>query len=445
MTDFNSVNVSVVGLGISNMPLLYWLLEKGANITARDKKNKEDIPRFEELESKGVKFVCGEDYLENITDDVIFRSPGIRPDIVQFREAVSRGALLTSEMELFFELCPAHILGITGSDGKTTTTTICSLLLEKQFGKVFLGGNIGSPLLPRVDEMTKDDWAVVELSSFQLMDMRRSPEIAIITNISPNHLNWHKDMEEYVRAKKNIFLNPTCRKVALNFSNEITRKCASEVPILTEVVSFCGNDFIHCDNGIIYYYDKEIMRISDIKLPGEHNVQNYMAACAALYDIVDFDIIKETARTFGGVPHRLQLIREKDGVKYYNSSIDSSPTRTAAALSSFNDKNTIIILGGYDKNIPFAPLAKPLCEKVKHIVLTGATAEKIEKEIKETDYAPALPPISREDDFDKAVMLASTFAENGDRVLLSPACASFDAFPNFEKRGERFSEIVDKL
>lgn len=468
---------AVLGLGISNLPLIDLLIDEGAVITARDAKTREALGDVaERLEARGVTVVAGADYLEGLTEQVIFRSPGIRPDVPQIADAVSRGAILTSEMELFMARTPAPIFAITGSDGKTTTTNLTYLLLNTQFEKdhaarhAYIGGNVGKPLLPHVGEMTEDDIAVAELSSFQLFTMRRSPVRAVITNITPNHLNWHRDMDEYIEAKGNICLREGIEHVTLNADNEVTANLARRIVENTDLPITLFSSTKHrykdiypklregCtaifgrDEGegeMLYFsdgeYDMPILPVSHIRLPGRHNVENYMAAISLTRGFIDPETIDEVASTFPGVEHRLELVRVLDGVSYYNSSIDSSPTRTAAALSALTTK-PIVICGGYDKNIPFAPLADALCSRAKAVVLTGATAQKIYDALLACpDYDKEKLPVCIERDFDRAVCLAHGMAHPGDVVLLSPACASFDAFPNFEVRGNHFKELVNGL
>lgn len=446
--DVANKAVAVIGLGISNTPLIAWLLERGAKITARDKKPFEKLPEaVRAYADKGVRFVCGEGYLDGLDEEILFKAPGIRYDLSPLNEAVKRGALLTSEMELFFELCPARILGVTGSDGKTTTTTLLYTCLAEEYGKekVFVGGNIGKPLLPELDKMDKNCFAVVELSSFQLHTMTHSPDISIITNLSPNHLDYHTDMAEYVAAKTNIYryAKPGSR-VILNGENAITAKLGHDAPDGVAVEYFLGDD-AYVENGTIHLRGREVLKVGDIRIPGKHNVENYCGVILALDGLVSDDTVRKVARTFGGVPHRIELVCEKNGVRYYNSSIDSSPTRTTAALNSFDEK-VIVILGGYDKQIPFEPLAEPLCRKAKTVVLTGKTAEKIKKALVSSPlYREGAPRILEEADFRLAVTAAHNEAKEGDIVLLSPACASFDAFPNFEVRGDTFKKIVSEL
>ncbi|MBQ8388908.1 MAG: UDP-N-acetylmuramoyl-L-alanine--D-glutamate ligase [Clostridia bacterium] len=448
----------VLGLGVSNIPLCRWLRERGATVIGRDMKPEAQLDAAAELRTLGVTLITGEDYLEDIGGDVpertlIFRAPGLRHDLPQIASAVSRGAVLTSEMELFLELTPATVIGITGSDGKTTTTTITGKLLEAQFAldgsgrRVYVGGNIGRPLLPLVDEMTDRDFAVVELSSFQLMTARRSAHRAAITNITPNHLNWHTGMDEYILAKQNIYLYEPCEYVVFNAENKATACLAREA--FLDVTLFSSkrklDRGVYLDGGAICLDGERILDTSRIILPGMHNIENYMTAIALTRGIVSREAIITVAESFTGVEHRCELVREKDGVKFYNSSIDSSPTRTAAALSNFKVK-PIVICGGYDKNIPFEPLAVSLCERAKAVVLTGDTAEKIKSAIIACpSFAGSELAVYEDQDFEGAVKKAADLADDGDCVLLSPACASFDRFKNFEERGRVFKSIVNNL
>lgn len=425
--------VGILGLGVSNLPLLEMLKELDCEITVRDKK---------ELSGemlKGVKTVTGENYLSDIYEDIVFRSPGIMYSCDEIQKALKRGTVVTSEMEMFFEICPCKIIGITGSDGKTTTTTIISEILKKSGKRVFLGGNIGSPLLPQVKSMTKDDFCVAELSSFQLMSMKKSPDIAVVTNIAPNHLDKHKDMAEYTEAKTNIFRHG-CKRVVLNAENDITKTFITDSSVTFSLKNPQKNG-AYLKDGKIYYNDTFIMDANDIKIPGIHNIDNYLAAICAVAEISDFATIKEVAQNFGGVNHRIEFVCEKNGVKYYNDSIASSPTRTIAGLNSFKEK-VILIAGGSDKGIPFDGLAVKINEKVKHLVVMGATKDKIKSAVLKVN--PDFP-IYEATNITDAVLKCADLAENGDIVILSPACASFDFFKNFEDRGNQFKELVLKL
>lgn len=460
--SFKNKTVTVIGIGISNIPLINFLSDQGAKITARDIKTRENLGTIaDELIRKNVTLVCGENYLDDIKEDYIFRTPGVRFDKPEIQKAVQNGSVLTSEMELFFALKKAKTIAVTGSDGKTTTTTLLYKMLECEYknkSRVYVGGNIGAPLLPYVNEMGENDFAVLELSSFQLHTMKDSPDIAVITNITPNHLDYHKDMEEYTNAKKNIFLHmKKGGRVVLNFENEITSSFLPEVlsqncrPVMFsskreyEGKKGCDYDIIYLKDNAIYYENEKILDIDNIIVPGMHNLENFMAAIGAVYPFVSKETIVHIARTFTGVEHRIELVRKYNGVKYYNSSIDSSPSRTAAALACFNQK-LIVICGGKDKGVPFDSLAKPLCEKAKALILTGAARDKIYESITcSSEYKTTPFPIYIEADFDCAVRFASKLAKDGDIVLLSPACTSFDAFNNFMERGNKFKEIINNL
>lgn len=451
---------AVLGLGISNRPLCDFLCDHGAIVTACDRKDAAEIKDRESLLRRGVRLVTGEGYLNPLLEDsfdLIFRSPGIRPDLHEIVEAIENGASLTSEMELFLDLTPATVIGVTGSDGKTTTTTLISLFLTeagKRTGRrVFLGGNIGTPLLPRLYEMTKEDFAVVELSSFQLMTMQRSPARAVITNLSPNHLNWHLDMDEYVDAKCNIYRNEGNQFVVLNRENETSWALSDAVETL--IKPFSSDESrelttgICLRDGVIGLPNGDgtlpILRTDRIRLPGRHNIENYMAAILATEGLVSVEDISAVADSFTGVPHRLELVREKDGIRFYNSSIDSSPSRTVAALSAI-DRPPVMICGGRDKHVPFAPMADAICRKAVGVILTGEAAGQIHEAIKASPYyRPETIPILHVPEFDDAVRAAAQMAREGEAVLLSPGCTSFDAFRNFEERGERFRSVVEAL
>ncbi len=457
---------AVIGLGVSNLPLVDFLLERGGRVCVRDKKSREELGELvERLEARGVEVRTGESYLSDLHEELIFRSPGLRPDVPELSAAVARGASLTSEMELFLDLTPATVLGVTGSDGKTTTTTLTGLMLEAEcrrsgVGKVFVGGNIGEPLLPRLAQMTERDFAVAELSSFQLQTMRRSAHRAALTNLSPNHLNWHTDMDEYARAKTNIYLHEPNESLVANAENETSTALALTYPRRVTWFSSVresradfedllkeGDRAVYVRDGQILLHDgqseRRLLAVSAIELPGKHNLENYMTALALTDGLVSPASAEEVATSFLGVPHRLECVRVLDGVTYYNSSIDSTPSRTAAALSALSD-SPIVICGGYDKNVSFAPLAQVLGERAKAVVLTGATASKIREalDVEERVKRGELP-IFEEADFARAVEMARQIASKGDTVLLSPACASFDAFRNFEERGETFRRIVN--
>ncbi len=445
--------VALLGIGVSNRPLIDILCDSGAKVIVCDKKNRDELGDIvNNLTDKGVTLRLGEGYLDNLFADVLFRSPGMRPDLPALERVRELGGVVTSELEVFFDLCPCPIIAVTGSDGKTTTTTLIYTLLTQAGYTCHLGGNIGHPLLADTPNIKPTDFAVVELSSFQLMTMKKSPDIAVITNLSPNHLDMHRGMEEYVSAKKNIFLNQSKdNRVVLNADNDITAGFVSETVGKTVVFSKMdsGADGVYCRNGEIIVRENGnetvIMATADIRIPGIHNVENYMAAIGAVWGLVGVEHIVEVAKTFSGVEHRCELVRELDEVRYYNDSIATSPTRVIAGLRAF-DRKVILIAGGYDKHIPFDVLGPEIIKHVKALVLCGATAEKIRKCVTDCpEYNEKTLPIVEFDDFTKAVSYTREIATAGDIVTLSPACAAFDQFKNFAQRGQRYKEIVNEF
>lgn len=445
--------VAVLGVGVSNRPLLRLLAGSRASVTAYDRRDRAALSEvLEELNQLGIALSCGDGYLDGLAADVIFRTPGMRPDIPPVAAAVANGAVLTSEMEAFFEVCPCPIIAITGSDGKTTTSTLIAEMLGRAGIRCHLGGNIGRPLLADADKMSPEDVAVVELSSFQLMTMQKSASVAVVTNVAPNHLDVHRDMAEYVDAKRRAFAHQSpSDRVVLNFDNEITRGFIAEAK--GRVVPFSmyplEGDGVYRKDGAIWVSmngkTEKVLEISDIFLPGLHNVENYMAAIAAVWGRVSVDAIRRTAREFHGVEHRIEFVRELHGVRYYNDSIATSPTRAIAGLRSF-PKKVIMIAGGYDKHLSFAPLAPEVLAHVKTLVLCGATAGMIRAAVEaEPGFSADALPILETDDFLRAVDLAQQNAAPGDVVILCPACAAFDKFPNFMVRGKTFKDYVNSL
>ena len=444
-TSLKGKRIAVLGLGVSNRPLVKLLLEFGCDVTGCDRTPREKLDdEVLELETMGCKLSVGEGYLDNMEADVLFRTPGMHPGNPAIVALAEKGAKVTSEMEVFFEVAPCHLIAVTGSDGKTTTTTLIAEMLKAAGKTVWLGGNIGTPLLPLVRQMKQTDYAVVELSSFQLMDMQRCPEIALVTNLAPNHLDVHKDMEEYVQAKKNIFkFQNAAGKLVLNGDNAITASFTGNGE--TRFFSRQGQGYVDIRDGIICRGGEKVLHTGDILLPGVHNIENYMAAIAVVEGLVEDDMIRHVARNFGGVEHRIELVRVKDGVKFYNDSIASSPSRTIAGLRSFREK-VILIAGGYDKHIPYDVLGPEICQHVKALFLGGATGPQIADAVKNCpEYAESALPIVDCGDFESAVRAAAAYAKDGDIVLMSPASAAFDQFKNFMVRGEFFKKLVREL
>ena len=451
LSSLKGKTVGVIGVGVSNRPLIEKLLERGIDVTARDKK--EDLGELgQALTAQGCKLRLGSKYLADLHENVIFRTPGLRPDVPELAAAVAGGSVITSEMEAFFAVCPCPILAVTGSDGKTTTTTIISKLLAAEGKIVHVGGNIGHPLLCDTPEIAPEDMAVLELSSFQLMTMQTSPHIAVTTNLAPNHLDVHKDYQEYVNAKANIFTHQTVGDIAVfNADNADTVEQAAKA--VGEVRWFSRkqrvDNGVFCENGVIYEAANgtvtPIMETKDVLLPGVHNIENYMAAFAAVRGMVSYETMREIAKTFGGVEHRIELVRVKDGVRFYNDSIASSPSRTIAGLRSFPEQ-VILIAGGYDKHIPYDVLGPEICKHVKKLFLGGATGPKIRAAVEAApEYAPGKPEIVDCKDFTEATLAAAKAAESGDVVLMSPASAAFDQFKNFMVRGEYYKKLIKEL
>lgn len=443
--------VAVIGIGVSNQPLIELLADRGIHVTACDRKDRAALGDLAEaLESRGVTLHLGEGYLHDLHQDVIFRTPGMRPDVPELTAAVAGGSQLTSEMEVFFEVCPCPKIAVTGSDGKTTTTTIIAKLLEAAGKTVHLGGNIGHPLLCETGSMQPQDLAVLELSSFQLMTMTQSPHIAVMTNLAPNHLDVHKDMAEYVAAKENIFTHQSSQDIAVfNADNDLTaamaEKAKGRVRLFSRKQEVADGVFLRGTAVVARDArgERVVMDTSDIRLPGVHNVENYLAAIAAVDGLVPDEVIRNFAREFGGVEHRIELFRTRNGVRWYNDSIASSPSRTIAGLQSFPEK-VILIAGGKDKGISYAPLGPVVNDHVKLLILCGATAGVIRAAVEQAENYEGLEILDAAD-YPEAVSLADSRAREGDVVILSPASTSFDRFANFMERGRVFKDLVNQL
>ncbi len=453
--NISDKKIAFIGTGVSHNYLIKMFIRKGLDVTVCDKKTSDQMRDiYNELSAMGCKFSLGENYLDAIySSDIVFRTPGmyyLNPALTKAREA---GIAVTSEMEVFFDLCPCKIIGITGTDGKTTTTTIISEMLERSGKTVHKGGNIGRALLPIIEEIKPDDIAVVELSSFQLISMRRSPDTAVITNIYPDHLNVHSGMEEYIGAKKNLILHQNAfSRTVLNMDNADTNALSSEVR--GDLYKFSRTSvpergtYLDSD-GYLCFTDKgkteRLFHKDEIRIPGMHNVENYLTAIAALHGEVSAEVMLETARSFGGVEHRIEFVRELDGVKYYNDSIATSPVAVNAGLNAFSQK-LIVIAGGSDKKLDYNLLAQPINEHVKTLILLGATADKIEAAVKGyKDHSEENCRIIRVNSMEEAVETARKCAVSGDIVTLSPASASFDSYKNFEERGRHYKSIVNSL
>ena len=453
--SMNGKKIAFCGIGTSNLPLIELFIKYGASVTACDRRTREQLGDSADVAQKaGAKLSLGDDYLKNLDVDIVFRTPGMRYYMDELVEMRNRGVVVTSEMEVFFDLCPCKIYAITGSDGKTTTTSIIAQMLQAQGKTVHLGGNIGKPLLPEIESIGYDDAAVVELSSFQLISMRKGPDVAVVTNLAPNHLDIHKDMQEYIDAKKNLVIHQGAfSRVVLNKDNEITNgfepECRGRVLKFSRKSQLNNGAYLDENNNIVFADNGKktvVMNIADIKIPGMHNVENYMAAISAVWGEVSVENIVNVAKTFAGVEHRAEFVREFEGFKYYNDSIASSPTRTALGTLSLYDFKIILIAGGYDKKIPYDGLGPVICDKVKYLILMGATAPKIKAAVLNADnYSDGNPTIIEVSNMEEAVAKAREVAKPGDLVSMSPASASFDLYKNFDQRGKHFKSIVNGL
>ena len=459
LEEFNNYlknrKVAIIGLGVSNLPLIDYLHEMKARVTVFDDKEIDAIPK--EVIDKITKYAFGFSFGRNslsklIGFDLIFRSPSCLPTNPALEAEADRGAIVTTEIEMLMKICPSTMIGITGSDGKTTTTSLIYEILKKAEYNCYLGGNIGTPLFTKLNEMKPEDVVILELSSFQLMGMDVSPQISVMTNITPNHLNIHKDYEEYINAKKNIFKYQNEDNILVaNYDNEITREESKEAK--GNVIYFSSkhklDDGYIVDNDVIKECEaklrKHVLNVKDVKLRGIHNFENICAALAATKSLVDTEIAVEAIKEFEGVEHRLELIREINGVKWYNDSVSSSPTRTIAGLNSF-DEEIVLIAGGYDKNLDYTPIAKPIVQKVKKLILLGQTSGKIFDSVKdELEKQNKKLDIYMCDSLEHTVAFAQKYSKPGQVVLFSPASASFDMFKSFADRGEKFKNLVNKL
>lgn len=446
--------VAFFGMGITNTPLAELFLKKGCRVIVCDRNPPEKHESASRLEQLGATLRFGGDYMTGVDADIIFRTPGMRFTAAELDDYRARGVVVTSELELFFDLCPARIIAVTGSSGKTTTVSIIADALCRAGKTVWLGGNIGKPLMPDLEKMTADDWVVCELSSFQLISMRRSPDIAVCTNISPNHLDVHRDMEEYISAKRNIFIHQNAFGRAI-FNADCPTASAFAGQQRGAGLTFSRRTMPHWGayadpDGGIWFSDRgrarRIMDSSEIRIAGTHNVENYLAAICALDGLVEDEIIRETAHLFRGVEHRAEYVRCVDGVTWYNDSIATTPSRTIGGTLSMCSGNMILIAGGYDKKIPFDELGPVICQKVRVLILMGATADKIEAAVRGCrEFNGCGIEILRVSSMEEAVSAASERAREGDIVSLSPACAAFDMYQNFEERGRHYKQLVTDL
>lgn len=457
-------SVAFVGMGVANVPCAEFMAKHGIEVYACDQRDKEYIGKdiCNKLEKLGVHFSLGDNYLDILPDmDLIFRSHGILPfQNPWIGECIKRGQKVTTEMEVFFNLCPSKLIAVTGSNGKTTTTTLIAKMLEKQGYNVYLGGNIGKALMPELETITEKDIAVVELSSFQLLTMGNlvhSPDISVVTNIECTHQDHHISLDEYVDAKRNILIyqSADCRTVLnadCDYSIGGSIYHDMRFDVRGKLFEFSiqhpvENGTYMKENGDIIYSEKNeevyVMHKDDIIIPGSHNIENYCTAISAVWGMVDIKNIKSVAQNFGGVEHRIEFVREYNGVRYYNDSIATSPSRVISGLKAFG-KKIIVIMGGSDKGNDMCEMVPYILKYVKLLVLNGATAEKIyDAIVQDESYKNSDIEIIKTDMLENALHIAKEKAQAGDVVTLCPACPAFDQFKTFEYRGRKFKELVN--
>jgi len=450
---FSDREVAVVGIGVSNLSLINYLLGHGARVFAMDRKTREELGQTAAtLEAKGVTLRLGPGYLDELHRyELVFLTPGMKKDLPEVERARESGARIDSEMGLFLSLCRGRTVAVTGSAGKTTTTTLTGEMLKASGRNVFVGGNIGTPLIEHLDEITEQDVVVLELSSFQLELTKVSPQVAGITNIGVDHLDVHGSVEAYRDAKKNIFRFQRPEDItALNADNEITRALAPECPgrvlFFSRQSQLDQGAFLKDDRLYVHLDGREhvLCKASEVGIHGPHNLEN--ALLASLLSIsagADADAVSSVLVSFKGVEHRLETVCECDGVRYVNDSIATSPVRAIAALRAL-PAPILLIAGGYDKGLSYTDYARAMRGKVRMLFTLGKTADKIERAVREELGDDAMP-IQRVDSLEQAVMRAHEEARVGDTVLLSPASASYDMFRNFEERGQRFKQLVREM
>jgi UDP-N-acetylmuramoylalanine--D-glutamate ligase len=455
-TDWNGKRVTILGCARQGQAAARWLGRHGAHVTVNDRRPVEQMSEAQSaLADFPVTWVLGSHPLEILdTTDIVCLSGGVPLDNPIVVEATRRGIPLTNDTQVFMEAVPCQTVGITGSAGKTTTTTLVGQMAKNAFGnKVYVGGNIGDPLLNHVDKMNLDDLAILEISSFQLEQMTLSPHVAAVLNITPNHLDRHGTMEAYIAAKQ-VILNFQATGDTAVLCREDPGSWRLRGRVSGRLISF-GFGLIpgrqegsFLSDGLLYLRERGVeiplIRRSQILLRGEHNVMNTLAAFAIGYATgLPLDAMLEGARNFHGVAHRLELVREWDGTKWYNDSIATAPERTMAAIRSFTEP-IVLLLGGRDKNLPWGDLAALVHERVDRVVIFGEAAEKITAALEQAN-GPLKKTMERCKGLEEAVQAAARLTKPGEVVLLSPGGTSFDQFRDFEERGEAFRKWVSEL
>jgi len=451
--------VTVMGLGVfgGGAGAARFFAKAGARVTVTDTKTAEELESsLRILEGLPVELHLGGHEEEDFRRaDLVVANPAVRPDSAHLEEARGAGAEVKTEVSVFAELCPARIVGITGSNGKSTTTALTGELIKSSGIRTWVGGNIGGSLLEHLDEMGKDDVAVVELSSFQLPylgEIGKSPHVAVLTNLSPNHLDRHGTMEAYSEAKSHIFRHQGAGDFAvLNRSLEEWEwwEGLTRGKVLGFGLSADSGDGGYVEGEELWLCvegeAKTFARVGDVKLAGGHNLANVLAAACGAWAVgADPEGFGEAVRGFKPLEHRLEFVRSLDGVDYYNDSVATTPESAIAGLKSFPGKRIVLIAGGSDKGLDFSGLAEEIVRRAFGVITLGATAGKLEGAIAKASPPPSLG-VRREGDVRSAVNAAREIAVEGSVVLLSPACASHDMFRNFAERGETFREAVRAL
>lgn len=452
---YENQRVTIFGLGREGTALARFLVQHGAKVTVTDIKEAEALrDPIDELRGFPVHYMLGGHPKESLEADAIFVSPGVPQELPILAEARRRGIPLSSETALFFELCRAPIIGITGSSGKTTTTSLVGEIMEAEGYRTFVGGNIGSPLINLVEQIEPSDKVVMELSSFQLEVLHRSPHIAAVLNLSPNHLDRHASLEDYLSAKANIVRFQSHHDYAiLNADQPLTRElmstCSGRVVPFSREQELDEGAFL-TEGRISLRWggrESEVCHVSDVRLLGQHNLENVLAACAvAIVAGAGTDAMRRAVTSFTGVEHRLELVEEIAGVRYYDDSIATSPDRAMAALNSFAEP-IVLLAGGREKHLPLEELARLIVRKAKSLILFGESALLLKEAVVEAqrEEGGQTIPIYRSSSLADAVQTAARMAKAGDIVLLSPACTSFDMYRDFAARGEHFKTLVREL
>jgi len=463
LEDWQNKKIGLVGLGKSNLALAKFLVQNNIlPIFGLDHKEASQLPLINHFRKFCRGFYLGESYLDKLSQfDILFLSPAVPRHLPPFRQFVRQGGYLSSEIELFFELCPCLIVGVTGTNGKSTVTSLVGQLLQdlvnkKRYSYLLVGGNLGEPVIDKLKKLDKESLVVLELSSFQLEGLTKSPHISLWLNLTQDHLDRHLSFQNYAESKKNIFKYQKSDDFAiLNFDDQYLFSLKKEVP--GQVLGFSCRKKLkkgaYLEDGFlkVSWQGKiyQVIKASDFHLPGWHNISNALAAILVAFILgVDLKKIRQVLLQFKGLEHRLELVREVRGVRYYNDSKATTPESTIAALQSFNQP-IILIAGGYDKHLDFQNLAQEIVKSsTKRVILLGQTknliAQAIDQALKKVKRSPTLM-IDKVESLKEAIDLVQSQAQKGDLVLFSPACASFDMFKNFEERGKIFKNLVGNL